>query len=369
MRRWLILFALVAGLASAGLVAACSIHERGYLSPQFTADGSAVVVVVRETRAIVIGFGYELFTPPARTRVLRDRFSIVRIGLADRRVATLHEFPPSPIEGGWVRGYRPSLTGSASAHLRWASPDALEYEIAVSRPRQPTSEMFVTRRRWKTDTRSVDETPWTTGSASMGGNETTQLSGAREVVALRAGGALPCAVLVVTQGQLRATPLVEEDACRDAHPDGYAVAALADVIRRPDIERVEHLKATHEQLVAEARARGLPEGDAVMAAIRGMQELGLYPKPSTIVAMPAVEVETSVPVFDIAPMEFTVGLFPDIEAAIARPGVEVEKSGEYIRHDDYDTSERLNEYLSDRGNNAFYVRTAGRLWRIELRRR
>ena len=370
MRRWLYAVAALTVLAGAGLVAACTIHERGYLSPQFSADGSSVVVVVRDTRAVVLGFGYEMLTPPARTRILRDRFSIVRIALADRRQETLVELPASPLEGGWVQSYRPSLTGSVSAHLRWAAPEALEFEIAVSRPRQPTSETFVTRRRLNAGTASFDQTAWMPGHASMGGDERTQLHGDREVIVRRAAGALPCAVLIVAAGQPLASPLAEESTCRQAYPGGYPVADLTEAIRRPDIERVEHLKATHDRLVAEARAKGMAEGDAALAAIRGMQGLGLYPKPSTIVATPAEEPEAGAPVFDIARMEFVVGLFPDIEQAIRSPGVEVEKaSGEYIRHDDYDTSRRINEFLARRSSSTFFVRTEGRLWKIVVTRR
>ena len=100
---------------------------------------------------------------------------------------------------------------------------------------------------------------------------------------------MPCAVVIVTTGQATARPILETAECREAHPDGYAVAALTDVLRRPEIERVAHLKRTHDDLVAAARAKGLSEGDAALEAIRGMQRLGLYPKPSTMVATRAVQ--------------------------------------------------------------------------------
>ncbi len=357
-------------LAAVGLAAACAIHERGYLSPQFSPDGSSVVVIARDTRALVFGLGFETFTPPARTRVLRDRFSLLRIHLADRRVEVLHVFPPSPLEGQWIQSYRPSLAGSASGHLRWAEPDALEYEISVSRPRQPTSETFVARRRWNAATRTYDVTDWIEGSSSMGGIERTQLHGDREVVLLRAGGALPCAVLIVTAGASMAEPLVEEGDCRAAHPDGYPVARLTDVIHRPAIERVEHLREMHARLQDEALARGLSEGDAALAAIRGMQQLGLYPKPPAVVATRVTAVEPGLPVFEISQMEFVVGLFPDIRAAIDAPGTEVEKStGNYIIHRDYDTSRQINAWLADRANTRFYVRADGATWKLELTRR
>jgi hypothetical protein len=203
----------------------------------------------------------------------------------------------------------------------------------------------------------------------MGGDERSQLHGDREVVALRAGGALACAVLVVGEGQPTATPLVEESSCREAFPDGYPVTALVDVIRRPDIERVEHLRTTHDRLVAEARSAGMSEGDSALEAIRGMQRLGLYPKPSTIVATRVLRAEGDAPTFEITPMEFLVGLFPDIREALDHPGEEVEKSGQYLIHRDYDTSRRINEHLADRANTNFYVRAEGTLWQITLTRR
>lgn len=368
MRRWLLALAGLTFAAGVGLAAACTVHDRGYFAPRFTPDGSAVLVVMRETRAVVLGFGYETFTPPARVRVARDRFSLLRIRLDDRHVETVQSWPPSPIEGTWIQTYRPSIAGSASAHLRWATPDVVEYELAVSRPSQPSSETFVLRRRWDPAARQLGGADqWQPGHASMGGTETSQLSGSREVVAVRAGGAAACAVLVVTDGQAVAEPLVEEGPCRDRYPDGYPVSALGDVLRRADIERVEQLKSTHERLVAEARARGLGEGDAALEAIRGMQRLGLYPKPSTLVASHAAEAEAGLPIFDITDTEFLVGLFPDIRAAIDRPGEEVEKSGQYVTHRDYDTSRGINEWLDDRRHAVFYVRADAALWRIDVR--
>jgi hypothetical protein len=191
------------------------------------------------------------------------------------------------------------------------------------------------------------------------------LHGNREVVAVRAGTAMPCAVLIVTTGEPKARAVAETPACRKAHPEGYDVTALADVLRRPDIERVARLHATRERLVAEARARGLSEGDAAIDAIRGMQRLGLYPKPSTLVATRAAEVTPGAPVFTITATEFQVGLFTDIREALDRPGEEVEKAtSPYIIHRDYGTSRRLNELLAARQDSEFFLRADDGLWRV-----
>ena len=90
MRKVLIAMLVLALVGTAGLIAAVRRSADGYFSPQFTPDGAAVVVVVRQARALVLGFGYEMFTPPARVLVTRDRFSVVRVALADGRVETLH---------------------------------------------------------------------------------------------------------------------------------------------------------------------------------------------------------------------------------------------------------------------------------------
>ena len=81
-----------------------------------------------------------MLTPPAHVRVTHDRFSIARVTITNLRVEALKRFPASPVEGAWIETYRPGLYGSAQAHLRWATPEALEYEIGVTVPRQPSSE-------------------------------------------------------------------------------------------------------------------------------------------------------------------------------------------------------------------------------------
>jgi hypothetical protein len=364
-RKVLVAILILALAGTVAVVAAVRHGADGYLSPQFTPDGKGVVVVVREARALVLGFGYQMWTPPARVLVTRDRFRVVWVALADGRVETLHDLPASPVEGRWIQTYRPGVYGSASAHLRWATPEALEYEVGVTVPRQPTSDTYVTRRRGDDRTHTwIESAPWTPGYAGMGGDEASQLSGDREVVAVRAGGAMPCAVVIVTGDEPRARPVLEAPECRKAHPDGYDVAALSDVLRRADIERVANLNATHAGLVAEARARGLSEGDAALEAIRGMQRLGLYPKPSTIVATRVVQTPPGATVFTISDQEFVVGLFNDIREAIDRPGEEIEKAGTYIIHNDYDTSRQINQYLADRQDTEFFVHADGALWRL-----
>ena len=371
MRKALLGAAVVVLVASAGVATACRRGDTGYFAPRFTPDGSAVVLIVREARATVTGLGYETFTPPARSRVSRDRFSVVRVRLADRAVERLVELPPSPLEGRRIEVYRPRLYGSAHAHLRWEQTGQLAYEVGVSIPRQPSSDHYRVSRLWDGASRPevVAAGAWQPGATGMSGAEPSQLHGPHEVVAVGAGGAMPCAVVIVTQGRDRADPVVESDACRKAHPDGYPVMALADLLRRADIERSALLRTTHERLVAEARAAGLGEGDAALEAIEGMRRLGLYPKPAVLVAARVEAADEAAPRVSISAEEFRVGLFADLREALDRPGEEVEKSmGEYVVHRDFDTSRRLNALLEERGDLTFFVEADGALWRVHLDR-
>ncbi len=368
MRKWLLVPVGLALAGTAALVPACYKRDRGYFAPRFTPDGRAVVAVVRDSRAVVAGLGYEMFTPPARVYVARDRFSIVRIGLDDRRVDILRTFPASPTEGSWIQTYRPRYYGQGSGHLRWTPEGELEHEIGVTVPKVPLSETFLVRRRWNNLTRTWDESaPWARGTTAMGGDEPSQLHGNREVAAVRAGGAMPCAIVVVTDGQPMASPLAESSECRAAHPDGYPVAGLTDTLRRAEIERVEHLRLTHERLVAEARARGLSEGDAALDAIDGMQRLGLYPKPSTLVVSPVERSQVGTPLVAISAEEFRVGLFSDIRKALDRPGEEVSKdTSPYIVHRDFDTTRQINAFLDGRTDTDFFLEADGRFWRVAV---
>ena len=138
-------------------------------------------------------------------------------------------------------------------------------------------------------------------------------------------------------------------------------------MRRAEIERVEHLRLTHERLVAEARARGLSEGDAALEAIDGMQRLGLYPKPSTLVVSPVERSQVGTPLVAISAEEFRVGLFSDIRKALDRPGEEVSKdTSPYIVHRDFDTSRQINAFLDGRTDTVFFLEADGRFWRVAV---
>jgi len=135
------------------------------------------------------------------------------------------------------------------------------------------------------------------------------------------------------------------------------------------------LARTYADLTAQGVRRGLHQGAAELAAIKGMQELGYYPRPPQILArrLPDLDVRAArasgrlEPLFRISEMEFRVGLFQDIEAALAVPGEPVDKSmGRYITHRDYTTSDALNRFLYANGR-VFFVERDGQIYELTVR--
>lgn len=371
MHRRLLVLTLLCLLGLTVAVALLVVHHaRGFYAPVFTPDGRSVLLVIREVRAVVLGLGYETFTPPASVWLLRDRFHLARIHLGDGRLERLQALPPTPLEGGRLSAHRGGLFGSAGARLRWRDGE-LEYEVRVTRPDRPSATTFVLRGRWAPGSPAAEPFAWAPGTARMAGAEPAQLSGSLEVLAVRGGEPMPCAVVLLSTGPDAARSLADTPACRSRYPGGYDVTTVRDQSVRAALERQSLLTRTHADLLAEARGRGLSEGDAALEAIRGMQRLGLYPRPTQVVAEPAGDDEAAAPgetIIDISDEEFDVGLFSDIREAVDHPGEPTEKSlGAYIVHDDFATSRQLNALLAA-GETTFLVRARGRLWRLTIER-
>jgi hypothetical protein len=345
-------------------------HETGYFAPIFAPDGKSLFTIRREARALVTGPGVEFFTPPATVRLQRDRFDLLNITLPDARVTVVETFPPSPLEGSSIRAYHGAIFGVPHAHLRWADPAHLEYEIAVTRHDTPLARTFVIRKVWNATTATyATTTPWRETPAVMSGDEPQQLHGDRELIAVPGDELMPCGISVLqrdTDG-LTGMTVIETPMCRRKYESGAPPPSfLATLSRREAIERAETIKSTYADLVARGRQSGKGEGQAMLDAGKEMQRLGFYPKTPTMVAA-AARCEAS-PLFTISDAELTFGLFPDIEAAIERPGREVDKSmGAYITHRDYSTSRLINEYL-DAGHSILFVRARGACWQITIDR-
>jgi hypothetical protein len=363
-------FAVAALLGAAawrtGIVAVS--HETGYFAPLFARNGETVLAISREVRADVAGFGREFFTPPASVRLVRDRFRLIEIRVADRRVTVVGELPPSPLEGRRIHAYHGSIFGVPHAHLRWGEADRLELEVAVTRHDAPRSQTFVLHDTWSAQTRSkLTGSAWQEQPTRMAGDEPQQLHGDLEAIAVPGDELMPCAIALLRRDGSSPTPLIETRTCRDKYPSGISPAVLTPISHRPDIERAELITSTYARLVERGRRSGQSEGQAMIDASKEMQRLGLYPKSTTMVAQPA-RCDAASPVVTITDAEFRSGLFPDIEAAIRTSGAEVDKSlGDYITHRDYTTSRQINDYLNA-GHSSLVVRVRDGCWELTIHR-
>jgi hypothetical protein len=372
-RQWAVAAVAMAAMLALLVIAAARLtgvvavpHESGYFFPVFAPDGQSVFVVRRDVRALVAGFGWEGFTPPARVRVLRDRFDLLNIRLADGSATVVESFPPSALEGRTIEAYHGAIFGDARAHLRWADASHMDYEIAVTSYDVPQARTFVVRKVWNPGAGRFDQTgPWRETSATMSGDEPQQLHGDLEAIAVHGNEQMPCAIAVLRRGDTSGRAIVETRACREKYPGGFPAAVLAPLSRRADIERFETIRSTYAELIERGRRAGLPEGQAMLDAGEEMSRLGLFPKPTKLVAA-SVDCANAAPIFEIKDEEFRVGLFQDIERAIASPGHEVNKSmGAYISHRDYTTSREINTYLAA-GHSSFVVRARGACWDMRI---
>jgi len=375
-RRWLAATLALIALVIVGAVASQTQSEQGFLAPIFSRDGGSVFVVVRETRATVLGLGFDNLTPPADVWLHTDRFTRRRIDLKTGRDDVIERWPASPLQGTHIREYRGRVFGVPHAHLRWADHDHLAYEVAVTRPAVPSSETFVVRRTWDAHHRTwMAQARWAPGAVTMGGDEPEMLAGDREGIAVPGRELMPCGLAVFNAGRAQVQMVAGAARCSRLHEGGVTPVLLEPLARRTSIERGQLLARTYAEVTAQGVRRGLHHGAAELAAIKGMQQLGYYPRPTQIIArrlsdadVRAAEADGRLePVFRISEMEFRVGLFQDIEAALAVPGEPVDKSmGRYITHRDYATSDALNRFLDANGR-VFFVERGGRIYELTVR--
>ena len=73
------LFAIALLGAAMVVVATVPEHQTSFHAPVFSPDGASVVAVRRDLDLWLLGPGWEMVTPPARVRIRRDRYRIVRL--------------------------------------------------------------------------------------------------------------------------------------------------------------------------------------------------------------------------------------------------------------------------------------------------
>ncbi len=337
-------------------------HEEGYFSPVISPDGTQVYFVRRTTSGAVWGLGWEFFTPPAHAYLWRDRYQLCRIRLDGGAFETLRAFPPSPLEGRTVREYRGRAFGIANAALRFQN-GRLDCQIAVSVPKQPSSETWAVEARWPAGGAAV----WTRRYSPFSTGDDV-LYEPWEVLVAPGRENFPSAVVAHNDASGELRVLVRNSVFGRLFPDGLRWAVLAPTSRASDIRRMRAVRDLRARLIEEENPKFSTEVAAILAADRRLEDLGYYPKPPQLIARAVAPAGAKGvgPLIRISEEEFRVGLFQDIEKAIASPGAEVEKlSGNYIIHRDYDTSARLNAVLAS-GATHFYIERSGRTYELTI---
>ena len=365
-RRALIVIAviLLAWLALAVLGLFSVERHTGFFAPVWDARGDGIIYVERNSFGIVWGFGWEMFTPPAYSYVVRDEFALRHLELGASEPETLAHWSASPVEGRITRNYRRRIFSSASARVE-VVPDGVSYRIRMSIPRVPRSEAWSIEGTWS---RAGASGAWRAESAGPTPGSERALVGGVELLTVRGRESYPAAILAV-DADGNADVLVHNDAFDDIYPDGVPAEKLAEWSRRDQIERIREFRRVQGELEARYEGEGLNEGAATLQAYRDMEELGLLPKRPRIVARPVDEAPADVRVFDIPADYLDVGLFTDIAEAIASPGSEVDTgTGSYLQYYDDELGPRLRAWREE-GHDRFAVRTGGRTYVLTVTRR
>lgn len=346
-------------------------HHTGYFGPAFSPDGRSVYAVVRDTTGLSWGAGWEHFTPPAYALPLVDRISLIRIDTASGATETLESWDTTPVARRVIREYRGRIFNIMTASVR-VDGNAVAYSVRMAIPVVPASEVHHLSGTWSSKQAARSRGEWNRQGYARGGLSEPVLAGQTEVFALRGPESYPSAVALLDHATLRSRVIAKSAAYDELHPAGPQTEELLPASRKQDIERIAAMQRKRDELVADYRARGLTEGEALLKSGRDLEDLGYIPKSTRMVArrLDARDALGSpqLPLFDIADAEMASGIFPDLEKALAEPGAEIDKTmGKYIVHRDYANSEKLNALLAD-GGLAYLVRYRGTVYRIDILR-
>ncbi len=372
--RWFLagggLLVLAGLLVAVWLLRLVAIEQHvGFFGPAFAADGRSVYFVERRTRGLIWGLGWEHFTPPAHARVWSDSLRLQCLDLQSGAVLTLETWDGSPVVRRTLRQYRGRVFNDLKVALRPRQDGSVDYGFELALPRVPTAEVHQLRGVW-TAGGQQQRGKWDGAAFAVVGLSEPVIDGERELFALRGAEGFPAALVLLDHADNSMRVLRRGPSFDGQYPDGPSHAALMTVSGKARHDRIEELKRIERERLAVHRAQGLNEGAAMLQAGRDLRDLGFYPKPqrwvATLLTPQQVGDYTALPRLDIADMEFTVGLFPDLEQAMAAPATEIDKGfSRYLRHRDYDTSERLNALLAA-GTAELLIGRAGRVFHFRL---
>ena len=348
----------------------------GYLAPVYSPDGQYVYFIDRRvsgTSRVTENPGFVFGgSPTYAVSVAKDTFSLRRLNVQSGKVEELVALSPSPIEG---RSYesKGSLFQYSNAWLRFTKEGPLEFNVCLKTQNIPTEKEYSSSGIWSEAQHAAKiSRSWEESQCAMSHNE-WPLFGDWEVLEAHGDPDYFTVAIVAynhVTGEIK--PLVKSKGYDRAYPDGVSLRQIKESSRRQELERLQAITRTREELQQKYKAMGLGEYETYFRIVKDMQRLGYYPKPTTIVARrlsrdEIAKIDKSA-LFSIAKEEMESGIFQDIEKAVAKPGEEIDHdSNPYLTHRDYTTSARLNSYL-EKGKMQFYVRFLGETYEMTIKK-
>jgi len=332
--------------------------DRTFHSPVFGNGGKEIYFLSRTASGISWGPGIEFFTSPAKIVFLSDRFSLMSMDVSTKKTRLLCAWE-APHEKSTHEQYRNRLFGYPGTGLSVKDNRiyfAIGVDIRKDGPNSRVNEWLVgyydingkyavETKKWEQSNEMPDQWP------------EDILSGDLEVINYRNKA------ILLSEGKTgKLDVLMTVDDFRD---EEIRNIPLEEYSHRKQIERIRTLRETNKRLVEQFREAGLSEGEAMLKAGDELEKMGLYPKTPKITAIVVAKPGEDYAAFPISREEFLYGLFPDIEKAIKDTGAEVGFWGNYIKHRDFDTSKKINEYLAE-GNKQFYVITEDKTYLMTI---
>ncbi|MFN0316711.1 MAG: hypothetical protein ACKVQA_16940 [Burkholderiales bacterium] len=362
----LVIFLVVAGAAAWAIGYATYERLHSLHAPVFAADGQSIYYVRRRAQAFVIGFGAEFFTLPATVFLLSDHVTLERVALDSRKTETLLVWDRTPASGRRFDAYRRGAFAVFAAHLK-PLEDGVRYELGITLHRVPMARHYVSQGQWPAaQSKGADWREGYTGSAL---DYDAMVKDSHELLVLPGNTIYPSGVVLYDHSNGTSDVLVSSSNFPERYRSAIEKEELDLVSQFAQVQRLREMRAAKERIEAGLKAQGVPEHSAALQTIKEMQKLGYYRKPTTLTARLLASnavMNDGVPLVEITPEEFRFGIFPDIEKATAAPGEAIEKSmGDYIVHQDFGTSLKLNRLL-DAGTKRFWVRTGRAVYEITI---
>ena len=342
----------------------------GYFGPAFSTDGRVVYAIARRTTGPTWARAVSLFSAPTAAFPVLDRISLLEIDVSDGRVRVLESWPSTPVTRRIVRANGGRVFHTLHASVKVDASGTVRYDAEMTLPATPYADTRRISGTWSARSEERRRGEWQPAASSDVGSSEPVLAGDTEVFAVPGPESFPCGVVLLDHRTMTVRPIARAGAYAKQYPNGPPVDELLRVSRKAEIERLARIAHKRAELVAQHRAEGMLEIDAILETLRELEDLGYLPKSPRIVAHEVAgdtAAVSSLPVFEIAEGEMVSGIFQDLEKALNAPETEVEKTmGEYVIHRDYTNSQRLNAYLAG-GGRQFVVRFRGALYRVEIR--